>query len=99
MEGEVMAIQQGAIRYEAEWIAMQFHGANGEWDPDRDQYASSIHASKESAELAAIDGSRASGVEWILVAEQKYVGYEWRDQRRWTGDWEGLHDETLSEAS
>jgi hypothetical protein len=88
---------QGAVRFEAEWIAKQHADANGEWNPDRDEHAVSSHATKEAAETAAIrESQRAGQCEWILVAEQKFIGYEWIDQRRWTGDWDGLHEETYS---
>lgn len=87
---------KGAIRYEAEWVTKQHCDADGEWNPDRDEYSTSHHSTKESAEHAAIKGSQQSGHEWILVAEQKYSGREWVDQQRWTGDWEGLHDQTLA---
>jgi hypothetical protein len=86
----------GKTRYEAEWIAKQHADASGEWSPDRDEYGASHHATKEAAEAAAIRESKRAGVEWILVAEQKYIGHEWVDQRRWTGDWDGLHEETYT---
>ncbi len=88
---------RGKVRYEAEWVAKQHADANGEWNPDKDEYSASHHATKAGAERAAIAASKeAAQCEWILVAEQKYIGHEWVDQRRWTGDWEGLHEETLS---
>src|SRR4051812_3314483 len=88
---------RGKVRFNAEWIARRHAHANGEWDLSRDEYGASYHATKEAAESAAISASkRAAQCEWILVAEQKYIGHEWVDQRRWTGDWDGLHEETFS---
>jgi hypothetical protein len=89
--------QQGAIRYEAQWITKQYCDPDGEWNPDRDEFSGSYHATKEAAERAAIRASKKAGqCEWILVAEQEYRGYEWVDRRRWTGDWNGLLEETLA---
>lgn len=91
------ALLQGKIRYEAEWVEKQHADASGEWNPDRDEYAVSHHATKEEAEKAAIAASKKAGqVEWILVAEQQFRGYDWVDIRRWTGDYDGLHEETFT---
>jgi hypothetical protein len=85
---------QGQIRFEAEWVTEQHSDTEGEWNPDLDEYATSIHTTKAAAEQAAINGAKKSGIEWIMVAEQKYIGYQWVDLRRWTGDYDGLQEET-----
>ena len=92
----VAFLQQGKIRYEAQWIKKQAFDSSGELDPDNDEYGYSQHASREQAERSAIIASKKTQVEWILVAEQKFLGYQWVDQRRWTGDWDGLHCETFN---
>jgi hypothetical protein len=93
------------LRFEAEWISRQHCDANGEWNPDRDEYAFSYHASRDEAERAAIIGSKSASaeVEWISVSEQEFrragmgagMGTEWVDVRRWAGDWDGLHDDCV----
>lgn len=88
-------IRQGEKRFAAEWVSQQFRDKDGEWKPDCDTYVTSVHQSKSGAEQAAIRGSKRSGIEWILVAEQEYRNREWVDVHRWTGDWDGLHDQTF----
>lgn len=79
------------IRYEAEWIEKQHANASGEWEPDKDDFCSSLHVTKREAEDAAIiSGQRADACEWISVTEQHLIDREWRDIKRWTGDWNGL---------
>lgn len=80
--------RRGDIRFEAEWITKQHSDPAGEWNPDRDEYSVSYHASREEAECAAIAGSKqADQTEWIRVAEERFNGFEWIDVKRWTGDW------------
>lgn len=84
-------------RFEAEWISKQHADSSGEWNPDRDEYAVSYHQTKEQATQAAISGSKAAAqCEWICVSEQEYRRHEWVDLRRWSGDWNGLCDETFA---
>jgi hypothetical protein len=87
-----------SIRYEAEWVDKQHFNEQGEWDADKDEYSVSHHDTREAAAAAAIAESKKTNYEWISVAKQQYmparIGGEWIDIQRWTGDWDGLHDET-----
>jgi hypothetical protein len=95
------------VRYEAEWIAAQHIDKDtGEWDPDRDEYVGSTHATLEAAQRAAIEGSKNAGVvEWCRVAEETFdpslniprrSSAAWDTTRVWHGDWEGNWSEDRS---
>lgn len=88
----------GQVRFEAQWITKQYVDAHGEGNPDKDEYVSSYHLTRDEAESAAlVNSKRARQCEWFLIAEQKYSGHTWTDQRRWTGDWEnGVVDQTFA---
>jgi len=84
-----------ARRFEANWIERQHVDANGEWNPDRDEYSASYHRTRETAQRAAIRGSQRAGqCEWWSVSEQQYVHGQWIDVQRWTGDWSGFSERT-----
>jgi hypothetical protein len=83
-------------RFQAEWIETHHADSDGEWNPDLDTYAVSYHNTKEKAESAAITASKkAAQCEWIRVSEQQWTGREWQAVKRWSGDYEGLHDDPV----
>jgi hypothetical protein len=94
------------VRYEAEWIAAQYHDEHGEWDPDRDEYVGSTHATLEAAQRAALEGSKKAGVvEWCRVTEERFdssLGIPrispaaWDVTRVWSGGWDGDWQEDRS---
>lgn len=93
-------------RYTAEWISAQHEDEFGEWEPDRDEYMGSTHATLEAAQRAAIDGSKqANVVEWCRVTEERFdssLGIPrrspaaWDATCLWHGDWNGEWSEDRS---
>lgn len=87
------------VRFRAEWIDAQHHDEHGDWDPDRDEYVGSTHATLEAAQKAAIAGSKkANVVEWVKVTEERFnpslrihrrSDAAWDTVRVWHGDWVG----------
>jgi len=103
---ETKARSNPDVRFIAEWIAAQHHDERGEWDPDRDEYVGSTHATLEAAQAAAISESKKAGVvEWVKVEEQTFnaeLGIPrrseaaWDVTRAWHGDWDGNWEEDRS---
>lgn len=48
--------------FEAEWIAAQHVDEHGEWEPDRDEYHCSRHATFSTAHAAAVASSMIANV-------------------------------------
>ena len=94
------------VRYSAEWIVKQHNDEFGEWDPDRDEYVGSDHATLGAAVAAAIaESKKANCVEWWRVTEERFNpevripcsnSAAWDTTRVWHGDWAGNIDEDRS---
>jgi hypothetical protein len=90
-------------RFEAEWIAAQYHDEHGEWQPDHDDYRAENCPDLETAKRVAVErGKAANVVEWARVTEYAFdpdLGIParceaaWDIVRQWSGDWQGSWDE------
>jgi hypothetical protein len=96
-----MNTQQSKTRFVAEWIVAQHFNEIGDYEPYRDEYGESTHATLEAAQAAAIASSKAAGVaEWVAVREQRLETHDsegrpwrrWETVRRWYGDYEQWDD-------